>query len=83
MSQVTPPGKPEPHRVELIAGYQYAWCRCGLSDYQPFCDGSHTLAAPGTRPIVFIQERDQMVQLCGCKRTGNQPYCDGSHKQAE
>ncbi|MDH3663506.1 MAG: CDGSH iron-sulfur domain-containing protein, partial [Alphaproteobacteria bacterium] len=30
-----------PYAVELEAGKTYAWCRCGRSQKQPFCDGSH------------------------------------------
>jgi len=81
MSQSVPADNPGPHRVELLGGYQYSWCTCGLSKYQPFCDGSHTLAPPGAKPIVFIQEKDQTVSMCGCKRTGNRPFCDGSHNR--
>lgn len=31
----------EPREVELKAGKVYAWCACGQSSNQPFCDGSH------------------------------------------
>ena len=72
--------KKGPWRVELLEGYQYAWCTCGLSAWQPFCDGAYTLAPPA-QPRVFIQVRDQTVLLCGCKRTGNPPFCDGSHNK--
>jgi len=27
--------------VELKKGEKYLWCACGLSDNQPFSDGSH------------------------------------------
>ena len=30
-----------PIGVELEAGKTYAWCSCGKSTNQPFCDGSH------------------------------------------
>ena len=29
-----------PYKVELLEGYRYAWCSCGLSKQQPFCDAS-------------------------------------------
>ena len=31
-----------PFAVELQAGKIYAWCACGRSASQPFCDGCHT-----------------------------------------
>jgi CDGSH iron-sulfur domain-containing protein 3 len=31
-----------PFAVELRAGRTYAWCACGRSARQPFCDGSHS-----------------------------------------
>jgi CDGSH iron-sulfur domain-containing protein 3 len=68
-----------PYKVELLAGYRYAWCSCGLSKQQPFCDGSHTSTRTGMKPVVWTQQRDQVVMLCGCKRSGRLPYCDASH----
>ncbi len=67
-----------PYAVELEAGRKYAWCRCGLSAKQPFCDGSHK--ETDLRPLVFEAEKSGRAFLCGCKRTGNPPFCDGSHK---
>ncbi|RMG81532.1 MAG: CDGSH iron-sulfur domain-containing protein [Bacteroidetes bacterium] len=57
---------------------KYAWCSCGRSEKQPFCDGSHK----GTefRPVVVEIEEKKKVAWCGCKHTGNPPFCDGSHK---
>ena len=31
----------EPYLVEVEAGKVYAWCACGRSKNQPFCDGTH------------------------------------------
>ena len=69
-----------PYKIELLATYRYAWCACGLSKMQPFCDGSHTSTKTGIKPIVWTEDRDQTVFLCGCKHSGNRQFCDGTHK---
>ncbi len=66
-----------PSGVQLVAGKNYAFCACGLSLEQPFCDGSHS--GTGLFPMVFKAEKDDMAYLCRCKTTRNAPYCDGSH----
>ncbi|NXD71478.1 CISD3 protein, partial [Eolophus roseicapillus] len=71
----------EPFPVELEAGRTYAWCSCGHSKRQPFCDGAHKKAAPGLSPLRFTPQEDARVWLCGCKRTRTPPYCDGTHKE--
>ncbi len=70
----------EPYKIDLLAGYRYAWCACGLSKSQPFCDGSHTSTKTGIKPHVWTQEKDQTVFFCGCKRSKKAPFCDGTHK---
>ena len=65
-----------PMKVELEPG-TYAWCACGKSENQPFCDGSH--AGTGIGPKVFTVEEPKSVMACLCKKTGNAPNCDGSH----
>lgn len=67
----------QPAEVELKAGKSYAWCACGLSSNQPFCDGSHSQG--DLRPKIFKPEKDGTVWLCQCKQTSNPPYCDGTH----
>ncbi len=66
-----------PYQVEVEEEKTYAWCRCGRSKTQPFCDGSHK----GTQfePVIFTAEATETVYLCGCKDTGDSPFCDGSH----
>ncbi|MCH8814181.1 MAG: CDGSH iron-sulfur domain-containing protein [Chloroflexi bacterium] len=66
-----------PAKVELNAGEEYNWCRCGRSSNQPFCDGSHR----GTSfiPLTFTAEKSGEAVLCQCKHTGNAPFCDGTH----
>jgi len=56
----------------------YHWCACGLSQSQPFCDGSHQ--GTGFEPVAFVVETREKVYLCQCRRTGNPPFCDGTHK---
>jgi len=31
----------KPIKVELSKGDEQFWCACGLSNSQPYCDGSH------------------------------------------
>ncbi len=57
----------------------YAWCSCGESRKQPFCDGSH--GAAGMFPKHFEITEKKTAALCGCKTTRTPPYCDGSHKK--
>lgn len=67
----------EPIKVELEAGNKYAWCACGLSQNQPYCDGSHKKG--DLRPKVFQAEKSESTWLCQCKQTNNSPFCDGTH----
>ena len=30
-----------PYKVDRLGTYRYAWCAFGLSQSQPFCDGTH------------------------------------------
>ena len=66
-----------PAVVELEPGQTYFWCRCGRSQNQPFCNGSH--AGTDFSPIEFTVEEKRNFALCQCKRTGDRPYCDGTH----
>ena len=68
-----------PFAVELRAGKTYAWCACGRSSNQPFCDGSHKETS--LSPVVFKAEQDGTAYLCGCKTTRSRPFCDGSHNR--
>ena len=67
-----------PAAVALEAGKKYAFCVCGHSQDQPFCDGSHK----GTpfEPHLFIAESSEEKWLCMCKHSKNVPYCDGTHR---
>jgi glutamate synthase domain-containing protein 2/CDGSH-type Zn-finger protein len=68
-----------PASVEVEKGKSYHWCRCGRSQNQPFCDGSHRKTT--LKPLEFTAEKTETVYLCRCKGTGNAPYCDGTHKR--
>ncbi len=65
--------------VENIEPGNYAWCACGLSSKQPYCDGSHQ----GTdfSPVVEKIDEAKTVAWCGCKNSSNKPFCDGSHSK--
>jgi sterol desaturase/sphingolipid hydroxylase (fatty acid hydroxylase superfamily)/CDGSH-type Zn-finger protein len=69
--------KPEPLMVDLKKGEAYLWCQCGMSQTQPFCDGSHH----GTKikPILFKAKRSGKTRLCNCKESKQKPFCDNTH----
>ena len=66
-----------PYQADIEAGKKYAWCACGRSAKQPFCDGSHSVT--DITPVVFKAEETKTVWFCGCKGTKSKPYCDGTH----
>jgi CDGSH iron-sulfur domain-containing protein 3 len=70
-----------PFEIELEAGKTYAWCACGLSGKEPFCDSAHKqVEGVPIRSFKFEATETGKAYLCGCKHTKNPPYCDGSHK---
>ena len=66
-----------PQMESLEADKNYAWCACGMSNNQPWCDGAHKVS--GMAPKVFKAESTAQGAMCMCKQTKNPPYCDGSH----
>lgn len=64
--------------IKALEPGKYAWCTCGLSQNQPFCDSSHR----GTefRSLKFEIAEVSTVKLCGCKMTSTPPFCNGHHK---
>jgi len=65
-----------PYVIEVKPG-TYAWCECGHSSKQPFCDGSHKGTA--FSPVIEKVEETKTAAWCGCKHSANKPFCDGSH----
>lgn len=59
----------------------YAWCACGKSDDQPYCDGSHK--GTNIKPIMTHIKTKTEVAWCGCKCSEHPPFCDGSHATLE
>lgn len=66
-----------PYQVDLKEGETYYYCRCGRSQTQPFCDGSHE--GTGLEPLEFVAPSTGIFNLCGCKATDDEPWCDGTH----
>lgn len=58
---------------------KYAWCSCGDSLNQPFCDGSHKGSI--FKPVIFENNKEGNIALCGCKQSKNPPFCDGTHNK--
>ena len=64
--------------MDMKAGKK-AWCSCGLTKNEPFCDGSHK--GSEFNPVVYKAEVTKKMFFCACKQTNNQPFCDGSHNK--
>lgn len=79
MSNDSLPKSPQnaPYPVDVEEDRIYAWCTCGLSNKQPFCDGSHK----GTefKSLKYQAKESRTIYFCGCKKSVDQPFCDGSH----
>lgn len=69
----------QPMAIDLKKGITYAWCACGLSKKQPFCDASHKTT--NIKPYIFTAEESKTQHLCMCKETKTKPFCDGSHNK--
>ena len=66
-----------PYVLEVEPG-TYAWCSCGHSSKQPFCDGSHKKTE--FTPIIEKVETAKKIAWCGCKCSMNGAFCDGTHR---
>ena len=69
-----------PYKIKVERGKTYSWCACGLSQKQPFCDGSHRKEGK-FKSLKYLAIDSKEVFFCGCKMTNNQPLCDGSHSK--
>ncbi len=67
-----------PYVVDVIPGRIYAWCSCGRSRRQPFCDGTHNPLQ--FMPLRYVSDQPGPVAFCGCKRTSTPPLCDGKQE---
>ena len=67
-----------PYKVKVEKDKTYHWCVCGLSQKQPFCDGSHRKEGK-FKSFKFLAEETKEIYLCGCKMTRHIPFCDDSH----
>ncbi len=78
---MTAPSSPQnmPYVQKETKGSKRAWCACGKSTNQPFCDGKHK--GCGINPVVVTIEKSGSTAWCGCKLTKTPPYCDGSHTE--
>lgn len=67
----------KPMLVSVEDGKTYAWCACGRSSNQPWCDGSHSVTS--IKPVVFKVDGYQKGSFCMCKKSSTKPFCDDSH----
>ena len=66
-----------PAVMELEEG-TYWWCKCGKSQNQPWCDGSH--AGSEFEPVEITITEKRRYALCQCKFSKKSAFCDGTHK---
>ncbi len=72
-----------PYVTNVNEGEKKAWCSCGHSSKQPFCDGAHAKNQTGMKPVLYKCETSGEIAFCGCKHTKNPPFCDGSHNSLQ
>jgi len=63
------------HRIHR--GETYAWCACGLSRNQPFCDGSHK--GSDVKPLTYTAGVSYKLVFCGRKISAWAPIYNGTH----
>ncbi len=69
-----------PYVMDMEPG-TYAWCACGHSANQPFCDGAHAKLDTGITPTIEKIDAPKKVAWCGCKHSNGGSFCDGSHSK--
>ena len=79
MEKPVPPQK-SPYKVKVEKGKIYFWCACGLSNKQPFCDGTHKIEGK-FKSLKYLADGSKDIYFCGCKLSQNAPFCDGSHSK--
>ena len=79
MEKPTSPQK-SPYKVKVEKGKIYFWCACGLSNKQPFCDGTHKIEGK-FKSLKYLADGSKDIYFCGCKLSQNPPFCDGSHSK--
>ncbi len=65
-----------PAEVKLEAGITYAWCTCGLSEKQPFCDGKHKAGHDAPSPLLVLSA-DLTKRNAPQLGSANPSHCDG------
>ena len=68
----------KPYIIDMKAG-KYAFCTCGESSKQPFCDGAHS--GGDFRPEIVVLDEDRKIAWCGCKHSKKGSFCDGMHNK--
>ena len=69
-----------PYKVKVKKGKIYFWCACGLSNKQPFCDGTHKIEGK-FKSLKYLADGSKDIYFCGCKLSQKSPFCDGSHSK--
>ena len=69
-----------PYKVKVEKDKTYSWCACGLSQKQPFCDGTHKKDGI-YKSIKYLAEESKEIYFSVCKMTKHPPFCDGSHSK--
>ena len=77
MAQLPKTAQKSPYLIDETAGKK-AFCTCGLSSKNPYCDRSHK--GTGFSPDIIELKEDKKVAWCGCKHSKKGAFCDGSHK---
>jgi len=69
-----------PYKVKVEKGKIYFWCACGLSNKQPFCDGTHKIEGK-FKSLKYLADESKDIYFCGCKLSMKSPFCDGTHSK--